>query len=328
MLAPKHDRPQPPTRRRVTEIAAPARKRSIIARIGITALNLLTPGLGLIRIGRWREGLKLAAASQLTLWLPAVAVFLLPVASFAILMTGVALASLATITVLVLACVRTWRGSRDQFSRRWWTRWYALILWYAISAFAASAAFALLNRSYRTFYIASISMAPTFAKNEKVLSDMRWRTPQIGNTILVRDQDGVIRIYRVAALGGQTFVVRNGVPIIDGHAAIQSEVGPITVSDSGIDPKFGRVMREHLPGETGDHRIAQLGGYPQDHSKPQRVPLGSIYLLGDDRDMAADSRFGPEFGGVGFVPVSAIVGRPLYILWSHDHRRIGQRADH
>ncbi|WP_442680624.1 signal peptidase I [Sphingomonas sp. ASY06-1R] len=312
----------------MTETAAPERKRSVIARIGLTALNLLTPGLGLIRIGRWREGLKLAAASQLTCWLPAIAAFLLPVGSFAILLTGFALASLATLTVLVIACVRTWRGSRDQFSRRWWTRWYALILWYAIDLTIVAAPVALFHRAYHSFYIASISMAPTFAQNEKVLADMRWRTPQIGNIILVRDRNGVARIYRVAALGGQTFAMRHGVPIIDGHPATQREVGPITISDSGIEPQSGRVLREHLPGETGEHRIAQLAGYPQDEVTPQRVPPGSIYLLGDDRDMAADSRIPLAEEGIGPVPVSTIIGRPLYILWSRDHSRIGQRADH
>ncbi|WP_420136819.1 signal peptidase I [Sphingomonas sp.] len=243
-------------------------------------------------------------------------------------MTGLALASLATISYLVVACVRTWRGSRDQFGRRWWTRWYALTLWYAISAVSASAAVDLFRPSYRTFYIASISMAPTFAKNESVLSDMSWRTPQIGNILLARDHDGRVRIYRVAALGGQTFAMRQGVPIIDGRAATQIEAGPIIVSDTSTDGRLGSMMREHLPGEAGEHRIAHVAEFPQDDVKPQRVPPGSIYLLGDDRDMAADSRVPLEYGGVGPVPVSAIVGRPLYVLLSHNPSRIGQRADH
>ena len=53
-----------------------------------------------------------------------------------------------------------------------------------------------------------------------------------------------------------------------------------------------------------------------------------IDQLDDDRDLSADSRVPLSQNGVGILPASAIIGRPLYITWSKDRGRIGQRADH
>jgi len=171
-------------------------------------------------------------------------------------------------------------------------------------------------------------MVPTLMKDEKLIADMRWHQPQIGTIALFRDPQHIVRIYRVAAVGGQTFEMRNGVPIIDGHPAIQKPKGemPAPVSWSGQDT--GQVFAEHLPGEAGSHRILLIGEGAPRNVPAIRLPAGTMYLLGDDRDLAPDSRVGPEMGGVGVMPASAIIGRPLYLTWSKDRSRIGQRADH
>jgi len=236
---------------------------------------------------------------------------------------------LVYLLAMLFSLVRTWPKSRRDRGEQWWSRWYAIILWWAVSAIVSAGLNTLFDKSYHSFYVASVSMKPTFEKNEKLVADMRWRTPIVGNIVLVHDHQGTVRIYRVAAIGGQTFAMRGGLPVIDGHAARQAQIGGIAFQEGSLGLQSGRLMREQLPGEAGTHRIIQLQGngflddFPEVH-----IPAGSVFLLGDDRDLAADSRVSPEEVGVGILPVSAIVGRPLYIAWSKDRSRIGQRADH
>jgi signal peptidase I len=301
--------------------------RSKPARIGISLLNILLPGLGLIRLGHAREGGLIAASALLAIWLLAGIALITPVGSFAMQGLILALFWLIYLLFLLFSVVLTWGKSRRDRGERWWSRWYAILLWWIVSIVSSIGSSGLMHMSYKPFYIASVSMVPTFTKNEKVVADMRWRAPQVGNILLVRDKDGTIRIYRVAAIGGQTFAMRSGVPIIDGHPATQEHVGEMAISDGPIEEQTGRMMREHLPGETGSHLILQLGNGLDDVA-PLHIPVGSVYLLGDDRDLAADSRVPPSENGVGIAPVSTIAGRPLYITWSSDRSRIGRRADH
>ena len=302
--------------------------RSKPARIGIAMLNILLPGLGLVRLGHGREGGLIAAGALVAMWLLAGIALIAPVGTFAMQGLIVLLFYLIYTLFLLFSLVLTWRQSRRDRDGRWWSRWYAILLWWIVGIVASIGSSALLHLSYKPFYVASVSMEPTLIRNEKLVADMRWRTPQIGNIVLVRAPDGPPRIYRVAALGGQTFAMRQGVPIIDGHPAIQKQVGLAAISDPTLNGDTGRVMLEHLPGETGSHRILQLPGYSLDEVASVRVPVGALYLLGDDRALAADSRVPLEETGIGMPPASAIIGRPLFITWSKDRSRIGQRADH
>jgi len=302
--------------------------RSTPARVGVTALNLLLPGLGLIRLGAGLEGGLIAAGTLALMWLMAALAFTLPAGSFA--MGGLILSWFLLVYFLsfLFSIVRTWPKSRRERGTEWWSRWYAIVLWWLLGIASSTGSDALQKRSYRGFYVASVSMEPTLIRNEKIVGDMRWRTPQIGNIVLVRAPDGPPRIYRVAAVGRQTFAMQGGVPIIDGKPATQKQIGQATTSDPNLNHDIGRLMLEHLPGEQGSHHILRLSGSPLDEFPTLHIPPGSIFLLGDDRDLAADSRVSPDEIGVGVLPASAIIGRPLYIAWSKDRTRIGQRVDH
>lgn len=76
--------------------------------------------------------------------------------------------------------------------------------------------------------------------------------------------------------------------------------------------------RETLPGGRS-YAVLDAGNTMADTTDEFRVPDGHYFLMGDDRDRSADSRFPAEpNGGIGFVPEENIVGRALIVFWSTD----------
>ena len=78
------------------------------------------------------------------------------------------------------------------------------------------------------------------------------------------------------------------------------------------------VVRETLPGGKSYDTI-ELGRTPGDDFRPVIVPAGHLFLMGDNRDRSADSRF-PLFeqGLGGPVPWENIGGRAEFITFSLD----------
>ena len=54
-----------------------------------------------------------------------------------------------------------------------------------------------------------------------------------------------------------------------------------------------------------------LSRIPRDNFGPERVPQGHLFMMGDNRDNSQDSRYW------GFLPITHVVGRPLFVFWSY-----------
>ncbi len=175
-----------------------------------------------------------------------------------------------------------------------------------------------------------------------------WRllpkTPEYGDIVIVVPRGtSVDYIKRVVALPGDRIAVRNGQIVLNGRPVPQAMEPPVDLpldalaSDEDPTPCIGYgfegllarkpsgamvcqlpVLRETMP-NGASYDIIEHMDQPQDHMREIQVPAGHVFLMGDNRDHSADSRFSLEDRGLGGpVPISDIGGRAEFTTFSLD----------
>ena len=182
----------------------------------------------------------------------------------------------------------------------------------------------LLAAYARTFLvqplrIPSSSMAPALVAGDELLVNRfvfgptrwRWETrllpmrlPRRGDVTVFRypRDPRIPYVKRVVGVPGESVQLRRRVLFVDG--AVLEERGYAHHTNAGdgptlapVDPFYGR----------------------RDDFGPVTVPAASYFVLGDNRELSADSRFW------GFVPRSHLLGRAFTVYWSW---RQGEGASH
>jgi len=129
-----------------------------------------------------------------------------------------------------------------------------------------------------------------------------FRTVHRGDIVVFRypEDPDIDFVKRVIGLPGETLEIRDKVVYIEGkplEEAYTVFVDPVTIPDKPMLPM----------------RI-------RDQFGPFRVPEGSYFVMGDNRDRSNDSRFwGP-------VPAGMIKGRAFMVYWSFDGEPAGEGA--
>jgi signal peptidase I len=160
------------------------------------------------------------------------------------------------------------------------------------------------------------------------------RLPERGDVVIVTPPGGnVDYIKRVIGLPGDTLEVREGVVILNGVAVKRGPIhdtlipidGNTKCDDSYPDARtvvkgkpFCRLplIRETLPNGRS-YETVELGPSIGDNYGPAKVPNDRVFLMGDNRDRSADSRFPlSEEGLGGAVPWENIGGRAEFITFS------------
>jgi len=310
----------------MSEAADDRNPRGYLARAGITALNLITPGLGLLRVGEWRTAVLFAIAPFVLIILFTLGMGLLPITSFSrVMLTLATVVSLMGALYFVSAAL-TWRKSRLRSPVRAWSRWYGLTAIAIALAVMLNLMPPLMHRLYKPFFAPSESMAPTIGEGDKFIADMLWRGPYRRGEIIIFKAPNNIRASRIAALPGDRIAMHGGVPIVNGKPANQLPNGRIEAG-SDKDSESAALLTEQLPGEASTHQVLNMGAFDLDEMPEIIVPANRLFVLGDNRDRSADSRVPPDRSGVGMVPMDSVLGRPMYIHWSSDRAKIGTRLD-
>ena len=119
---------------------------------------------------------------------------------------------------------------------------------------------------------------------------VHWRLPALktihrGDIIVFRYPKDPSETFlkRVAATGGDRLEIRDGVLYVNSQPVQE----PYAV--------------HHAPVHS-----------PEESWGPTVVPEGKLFVMGDNRDNSSDSR------DWGFVPVSNVIGEPLFVYWSYD----------
>jgi signal peptidase I len=213
----------------------------------------------------------------------------------------------------------------------------------------------------KPFYIPSESMMPVLLKGDRLVVSKypfgwswvspsfhvlpHWdgrllgKMPRRGDIVIVTppgQSDDYIK--RVIGLPGDTVEVRagrlflNGKPVasqirppamvpVDPNAPCGLEfAGSQVVADDGKAYCRLPIVRETLPGGVSYDTI-DLGPSQGDNFGPITIPPEHLFLMGDNRDRSADSRFAlgpPENGLGGPVPWENIGGRAEFITFSLD----------
>ena len=294
-----------------------AERRGIAARLGIVALNLLMPGLGLLRTGDGRMAGVLLAIPWAAVGLLVIHYVTGPQLTFVAYTAWTLILLLAFFGSLGLSAWLSWRRSAERrCALQWWSRWYgAAAIWVAL-LLGAQALTASMHRYYKPFYIPAEGMMPTMQRNDRIVASMRPPAAlRRGDIVLVRSSlADAVYVKRLAALPGDRIAMRDGIVMLNDEAVPQRQVRLEHIALAG-QPGEVRRLAERFPGERREHEIYDIGPTAMDDFAETVVRPGHVFLLGDNRDMSADSRVPRAHHGLEQVPLADVVGRPLFFSW-------------
>jgi len=289
-------------------------RRPVPARIGIVALNLIGPGLGLLRLGRLRSAALFLAGTILLLTLVPATFALLPELGYAGWIAWAVALGGGSIALLSASMWLSWRFSSEREAPGGWSKWYVLAAVGILTILLLQAASFVTGRPYKSYYLPAEGMSPTLVKGDEIIASLgRSSSPRRGD-VLVFAVGELDYIKRVAALPGDRIAMVGGQVVLNGQPVPQKLLGT-EMLDLGRQQVRARRLRERYPGEAGSHEIYDIGYTPMDDMAELQVPPGHIFVLGDNRDQSADSRVPRAEMGVALLPVSDILGRALFHRW-------------
>jgi signal peptidase I len=162
--------------------------------------------------------------------------------------------------------------------------------------------------------------------------------PERGDIVVFRyPGSGDDYVKRLIGLPGDTVQMRGGEVVLNGKPVPRIRVAdylmPRTLNspcryvsqDAALPPvvEAGQTYcryvryRETLPGGRSYEVLDQWMGQADD-TPVYRVPEGHYFMMGDNRDDSADSRFSLDERGVGFLPADQVIGRAMIVFFSTD----------
>ena len=225
------------------------------------------------------------------------------------------------VAVLALGAHAAWvaAGSPPKTGPRLVHAWVYLATW--VAGFATNLLLQLFWPN-PTYVVMADSMAPNLKAGDVLAVDgprafCGHTELKPGQVVLFRRPGGAgaPQMQRIVAGPGQFVSLDAGRLRIDGQLAGQRVLGTTRVDNL---PVPATVVQETLP-DGAAYRTLDLGSDGDlDTLAPTKVPDGAWYLLGDNRDNAADSR---TFGPVSGRDICAV---GLKVIASREASRVGQ----
>lgn len=180
----------------------------------------------------------------------------------------------------------------------------------------------------RSFFIPTGSMEQTLQVDDRILVDEltpRFNGYARGDVVVFRDPGGwlmlpepedqgpvmqgidwVLSLVGLSASDSKDHLVKRIIGMPGDHVVCCNAIGQITVNGTPIDET---PYLNLYAGQTAPEKV------PFDVT----VPVGSLWVLGDNRDRSSDSRYNMEQPSKGFVPIDNVVGRAFLITWPLGH---------
>lgn len=281
------------------------------------ALSLLSAGVGHLYCGRVAKGLPLYFAWLAVPACVTLAAFLPPSAtSLSLLML---LPVVVVLIVYLYAAVDAWRLAErtgSDYEIRDYNRLavYGLLvgvqLVYAIGLTAGVRGFV-----YEAFVIPTKSMSPTILSGDRILARKllpAHHFPERGDLIVYRNpspQGGDQFLSRVVAVAGDKIEVSGKRILINGDQLKKDRVPMESLS------RFGKGLSGDVEYEVNSGRrylVAyddEAKAAPEQRDFSMTVPDRQVFVLGDNRDRARDSRH------LGAIHLGDIIGYADYLYW-------------
>lgn len=192
------------------------------------------------------------------------------------------------------------------------------------------------------FYVSSGSMQPTLLIGDRMVAEpfaygystaslpfgdalprggrVFGSMPRRGDVVVFRSpsEPAVSWVKRVIGLPGDHVGLVGGRLVLNGRMVRWQErgVGREELADGSSVP--AQRFLEQLP-DGAAHALLKLSAHgPRDEMAEQVVPEGHLFVMGDNRDNSADSRFTVAEGGVGLLPIWNLEGRVRLVAGSRD----------
>jgi signal peptidase I len=213
----------------------------------------------------------------------------------------------------------------------WWRGWGYSMLVALLIATSFKSAIADWND------VPTGSMTPTILAGDRIfvnklaydlkvpyttLHVARWGNPSRGDIVVFYSpENGKRLVKRVVGLPGDTLAMDRNRLIINGkplaYASIDAQL--LESRDSDLSASH-RIASENLAGH--NHAVMFTPKMPSRHSfRPVRIPEGHYFMMGDNRDNSADSRY------FGLVSRRNIVGQAMRVVVSREGSILHPRTE-
>ena len=124
-------------------------------------------------------------------------------------------------------------------------------------------------------------------------------------------------IKRVVGLPGDRIQMKDSVLYINDKPVQRVRTDDFVIDSHNIDVHRVPAYKETMANGASYTTLDLYGTIDKDNTQIYLVPPHNYFMMGDNRDNSADSRF-PSYEGVGFVPEENLIGKAELIAFSTD----------